>query len=39
MSHNFNTRPRPAEVLIDGEKLVLIRRRELIKDIFRGCNV
>ena len=39
MSHNFNTRPRPAEVLIDGEKLVLIRERESIEDIFRGCNV
>ena len=39
MSHNFNTRPRPAEVLIDEEKLVLIRERESIEDIFRGCNV
>ena len=39
MSHNFNTRPRPAEVLIDEEKLVLIRERESIEDIFKGCNV
>ena len=39
MSHNFNTRPRPAEVLIDEKKLVLIRERESIEDIFRGCNV
>ncbi len=39
MSHNFNTRPRPAEVLIDKEKIVLIRERESIEDIFRGCNV
>ena len=39
MSHNFNTRPRPAEVLINEEKLVLIRERESIEDIFKGCNV
>ena len=39
MSHNFNTRPRPAEVLIDEKKLVLIRERESIEDIFKGCNV
>ena len=39
MSHNFNTRPRSAEVLIDKEKLVLIRERESIENIFRGCNV
>ena len=39
MSHNFNTRPRPAEVLIDKEKIILIRERESIEDIFRGCNV
>ena len=39
MSHNFNTRPRPAEVLLDKEKIVLIRERESIEDLFRGCNV
>ena len=39
MSHNFNTRPRPAEVLIGKEKFVLIRERESIEDIFKGCNV
>ena len=39
MSHNFNTRPRPAEVLVNKEKIVLIRERESIEDIFRGCNV
>ena len=31
MSHNFNTRPRPAEVLIDEEKLVLIREENQSK--------
>jgi diaminopimelate decarboxylase len=30
---NYNTRSRPAEVLIDGETVKLIRRRETIRDI------
>jgi len=39
MSHNFNTRPRPAEILINNENIKLIRKRESIEDLFRGCNV
>ena len=39
MSHNFNTRPRPSEVLVDNEKVSLIRKRETIEDLFRGCDV
>ena len=39
MSHNFNTRPRPSEVLVDGEEVSLIRKRETIEDLFRGCDV
>lgn len=39
MSHNFNTRPRAAEVLLSKENHELIRRRETIKDIFSGCDV
>jgi diaminopimelate decarboxylase len=31
---NYNTRPRPAEVLVDGAKVKLIRRRETWKDLF-----
>ena len=31
---NYNTRPRPAEVLVDGEQSRLIRRRETHKDLF-----
>jgi diaminopimelate decarboxylase len=31
---NYNTRPRPAEVLIDGREAKLIRRRETFKDLF-----
>ena len=31
---NYNTRPRPAEVLVDGSEAKLIRRRETLKDLF-----
>jgi diaminopimelate decarboxylase len=33
MSSNYNTRPRPAEVLIEGGKARLIRRRETMADL------
>ena len=36
MSSNYNSRPRVAEVMIDGEKLHLIRARETIADLVRG---
>jgi len=32
-SSNYNTRPRPAEVLVEGAKHRLIRRRETIADL------
>jgi diaminopimelate decarboxylase len=31
---NYNTRARPAEVLVDGTQSKLIRRRETLKDLF-----
>jgi diaminopimelate decarboxylase len=34
LSSNYNTRPRPAEVLVDSAKAKLIRRRETFKDLF-----
>lgn len=34
MSSNYNTRPRPAEVLIAGSQIKLIRRREEINDLY-----
>ncbi|HEX5284697.1 MAG TPA: diaminopimelate decarboxylase [Bryocella sp.] len=34
LSSHYNTRVRPAEVLIEGEKLRLIRRRETLDDLF-----
>ncbi len=33
MSSNYNSRPRPAEVLVDGEEFYIIRRRENIEDL------
>lgn len=36
MSSNYNARPRAAEVLVDGERVRLARRRESIEDLMRG---
>ena len=36
LASNYNTRPRPAEVLVDGKAVKLIRRREKIADLLRG---
>lgn len=33
MSSNYNERPRPAEVLIEGDTYRLIRRRETFEDL------
>lgn len=34
MSSNYNSRPRPAEVLVDGETAHLVRRRESLEELF-----
>jgi diaminopimelate decarboxylase len=34
MSSNYNARPRPAEVLVDGKNVHVIRERELVQDSF-----
>ncbi|HEX9052127.1 MAG TPA: diaminopimelate decarboxylase [Anaeromyxobacter sp.] len=36
MSSNYNARPRAAEVLVDGGRAVLARRRETYADLVRG---
>ncbi|MDD3652115.1 MAG: hypothetical protein PHC73_11580, partial [Immundisolibacter sp.] len=36
MSSNYNSRPRPAEVMIDGQRPQLIRARETLDDLWRG---
>src|SRR4030067_1935882 len=46
MSSNYNSRPRVAEVMVDGDTYTVIRRRESYEDLIRGelveeamCNV
>jgi diaminopimelate decarboxylase len=34
MSSNYNSRPRAAEVLVDGASAHLVRRRESVQDLF-----
>jgi diaminopimelate decarboxylase len=36
LSSNYNTRPRPAEVLVTGKSVKVIRRREKISDLLRA---
>jgi len=36
LASNYNTRPRPAEVLVDGKSVKVIRRRETFTDLVRG---
>ncbi len=36
MSSNYNSRPRAAEVLVDGGEVLLCRRREGLEDLVRG---
>ena len=36
MSSNYNTRPRPAEIMVDGDKVYVIREREKVNDLFAG---
>lgn len=35
LSSNYNSRPRPAEVLVEGKSVKLIRRRETVGDMLR----
>ena len=34
MASNYNTRPRPAEVMIDGDRVHLVRERETVDELF-----
>lgn len=36
MSSNYNSRPRPAEILVDGKKVLVARKRENIDDLMLG---
>lgn len=39
MSSNYNSRSRPAEVLVDGGQSYLIRQREELRDLFVGEEI
>jgi len=36
MSSNYNSRPRPAEVMVDGDQIHLVRERETLAVLFAG---
>jgi len=36
MASNYNSRPKPAEVLVDGDKFAVVTRRETYEDLVRN---
>ncbi len=36
MSSNYNTRPRAAEIMVDGDRAQVVRQRETLDDLLRG---
>jgi diaminopimelate decarboxylase len=36
MASNYNSRPRPPEVLVDGERFYVVKERESLDDLVRG---
>ncbi|MGC8748297.1 MAG: diaminopimelate decarboxylase [Candidatus Kapaibacteriota bacterium] len=39
MASNYNSRPLPAEILVDGENAKLIRKRQTFEDLFRTMAI
>lgn len=39
MASNYNSRPLPPEILVDGDKVTLIRKRQSLEDLIRGENM
>ena len=39
MASNYNTRPRPPEVLVDGDTFYVVRERETLEDLVRGEHI
>jgi diaminopimelate decarboxylase len=39
MSSNYNSRPRAAEVLVDGKRITVIRKRETYRDLVRSERI
>jgi len=36
MASNYNSRPRPAEIMVDGREVLVVRERETYEDLIRG---
>lgn len=36
MASNYNSRCRPAEIMVDGDKAIVVREREILKDLWKG---
>ena len=39
MSSNYNTRPRAAEIMVDGEAATIVRQRETIQQVMQGERI
>jgi len=39
MASNYNSRPRPPEILVDGDNYTVIRERETYQDLIRGEHI
>ena len=39
MASNYNTRPRAAEIMVDGDTVHVVRRRESLDDLLRGETI
>ena len=39
MASNYNTRPRPAEILVDGRNFYVVKERENLDDLIRGEKI
>jgi diaminopimelate decarboxylase len=36
MASNYNSHPKPPEVLVDGEQYYVVRKRETMEDLING---
>lgn len=39
MSSNYNTRPRVPEILVSGDRYVVVRKRETVEELMRGESI
>ena len=39
MSSNYNSRPRAAEIMVDGDRAVVVRQRETMEQLYQGESI